>query len=257
MAKGTKKQGASKKPVASSPLGKKAARKEKQVEQVVPVEKKTTKNRETVSAKVVDVTGKDAGTIKLPSDIFSASINDVLIAQAIRVFLANQRSGTSSTKTRGEVTGSTRKIYRQKGTGRARHGGIRAPIFVGGGIVFGPKPRDHSLTMSKKMKKKALFSSLSARRGDNALTFVTGVEKLQPKTKEAAKMLANITSADEKHVLFVMSEDADSVKRAFRNLPQVTLLPYSQLTTYAVMAAGSIVFTKDAAEKMSSHFLKG
>lgn len=213
--------------------------------------------RKMTSMKLVDLAGKDAGAMQLPSEIFAAEVNNVLIAQAIRVFLANQREGSASTKTRGEVRGSTRKIYRQKGTGRARHGGIRAPIFVGGGIVFGPHPRDYSLKLSKKMKKKALFSALSSRMAENALTFVAGVEKMSPKTKEAAKTFTNLSVADKKRVLFVVSDSAEGVKKATRNLPYITILPYAQLNTYDVVSAHAIVFMQEAAAKLEGHFLKG
>ncbi len=213
--------------------------------------------RKMTSMKLVDLAGKDAGAMQLPSEIFAAEINNALIAQAIRVFLANQREGSASTKTRGEVRGSTRKIYRQKGTGRARHGGIRAPIFVGGGIVFGPHPRDYSLKLSKKMKKKALFSALSARNAEHALTIVAGAEKMSPKTKEAAKTFANLSVADKKRVLFVVSDTAESVKKSTRNLPYITILPYAQLNTYDVVSAHAIVFMQEAAVKLEGHFLKG
>ena len=112
---------------------------------------------------VFDIKGKNVGSISLPESIFKAKVNPQVVAQAVRVYLANQRQGTSSTKTRGEVQGSTRKIYRQKGTGRARHGSIRAPIFVHGGVAFGPKPRDFSLKIPSKIKQQALFSAFSSK----------------------------------------------------------------------------------------------
>src|SRR5581483_3879222 len=122
-----------------------------------------------LSASVYDLKGKAIGRVTLPSEVFGVEENPHLLAQAVRVYLANQRQGTVSTKTRGEVQGSTRKIYRQKGTGRARHGGIRAPIFVHGGIVFGPKPREFSLSMPQKMRRLALFTALSGKVKDGEL----------------------------------------------------------------------------------------
>ena len=113
----------------------------------------TKKNTAGLTVDVYDTRGKVVEKMHLPKDIFGVDVNQQLIAQAVRVYLANKRQGTVSTKTRGEVTGSTRKIYRQKGTGRARHGSIRAPIFVHGGLVFGPKPRDYSMKFPKKMRK--------------------------------------------------------------------------------------------------------
>src|SRR3990170_8751536 len=121
-----------------------------------------------LQAILFNIDGESVGKISLPPEIFAYKVGPKLLAQAVYIHLANQRAGTRSTKTRSQVTGSTRKIYRQKGTGRARHGDITAPIFVGGGIVGGPKPRDYSANMNKKQKRKALFISLSekAKRGE-------------------------------------------------------------------------------------------
>jgi large subunit ribosomal protein L4 len=119
-----------------------------------------------------DAAGKVTGSVSLPEEVFGAKINKRLIAQAVRIYLANQREGSASTKSRGEVQGSTRKIYRQKGTGRARHGGVRAPIFVHGGIAHGPKPRDFSLKMPQKMKRAALFATLSLKAQTNAVRVI-------------------------------------------------------------------------------------
>src|SRR3989338_1504391 len=141
---------------------------------------------------VYDLKGKSVGKINLPKEIFGVKVNDKLMAQAVRVYLANQRQGTVSTKTRGEVKGSSRKIYRQKGTGRARHGSIRAPIFVKGGLVFGPKPRDFGLSLPKKMKKAALFAALSAKLRDGEVKVVQGFEKLPAKTKNVAESLSKM-----------------------------------------------------------------
>ena len=128
-----------------------APAKKKEVKAEVSIVEKVSE-KATVSVNVVGIDGKISGKIALPGEIFGEKVNKALLAQAVRVYLANQRQGNASTKTRGEVEGSTRKIYRQKGTGRARHGSVRAPIFVKGGIVFGPKPRDFSLDMPKKKK---------------------------------------------------------------------------------------------------------
>jgi len=152
-----------------APVAKKAVEKKEKVE--AAVSPKGTSFKEAAAApkaaglkvEVIDTVGKVVETMELPKELFGAKINSVLMAQAVRVYLANQRLGTASTKTRGEVDGSTRKIYRQKGTGRARHGGIRAPIFVKGGIAHGPKPRDYSLLLSKNMRIAALRSALSAK----------------------------------------------------------------------------------------------
>ena len=170
-------------------------------------------------ATVVDTKGKAKGKITLPKEAFGEPVNKQLIAQAVRVYLANQREGGASTKTRGQVRGSTRKIYRQKGTGRARHGNIRAPIFVGGGIVFGPVPHDFALSMPEKMKRKALAGALTSRYQEGNIFFVDGIEKLEPKTKYVAQMLEALSLTDS--VLLVVTATAHNIVRAARNIPEI------------------------------------
>jgi large subunit ribosomal protein L4 len=193
---------------------------------------------------VVGVDGKAAGTITLPEAFFGAKENKQLIAQAVRVYMANQRTGHAATKTRGMVEGSTRKIYKQKGTGRARHGGIRAPIFVGGGIVFGPQPRDFSLKFPQKMKKAALASALSQQYAAGNIIVVSGLADLKPKTKLFAKAFEN--TGLQKNILFVVSKEATNVKRGARNIANVDIIPVSDLHTYGVVTHNKIVFMKEA-----------
>lgn len=203
-----------------------------------------------MSITVVDTDGKPAGKMTLPHDLFAVKVNKPLLAQAVRVYLANQRSGSASTKTRGEVEGSTRKIYKQKGTGRARHGGIRAPIFVGGGIVFGPKPRDYSLKFPKVMKKVALASALTSQLADGNIIVVDGLGKLTPKTKFMAKALAAVgTSAN---TLLVTTQKADGVVRASRNLAGVDTIGAVSLNAYTLISHKKIVFMKEAIKEIAS-----
>src|SRR3989338_10897476 len=122
---------------------------------MVTIKKTTTVKKTSPSLVIYNIEGKEEKTIELPKDIFSVSANPSLLAQAVRVYLVNQRQGNVKVKTRSEVIGSTRKIYRQKGTGKARHGAIKAPIFVGGGVAHGPKQKDYNLKFNKKMRKKA------------------------------------------------------------------------------------------------------
>jgi large subunit ribosomal protein L4 len=218
---------------------------------------KADKQYASISINVVGIDGKVTGKISLPGEMFGEKLNKALIAQAVRVYLANQRQGTASTKTRGEVDGSTRKIYRQKGTGRARHGSVRAPIFVKGGIVFGPKPRDFSLSLPQKMKRKALFIALSAKVADNELTVIDGLASIEPKTKNFAKMLTDLGMIEKKKtVLFVTSGDAASILRAGRNVPSVHFIPSQLLNTYEVLGAYKIIVMKDAIAEMRKHFFK-
>lgn len=187
---------------------------------------------------------------KLPAELFGAKVNEKLLAQSVRVYLANQREGGAKTKTRGQVEGSTRKIYRQKGTGKARHGSIRAPIFVGGGIVFGPVTRDFHLTMSKNMKRAALISALSAKASDTMV--VDTLDALALKTKLVVAALA-AAGAIEK-VLLVVSNDATTLKKAARNIHDVDIIGAKELHPYALLTHKKIVFTKKALEESAAHF---
>lgn len=214
--------------------------------------KKTTKTVKTkpadaekgVKIPVVGVDGKSAGSVLLPIDVFGVKPNKQLMAQAVRVYLANQRVGHAATKTRGQVEGSTRKIYRQKGTGRARHGAIRAPIFVGGGIVFGPQPRDYSLKFPQKMRRAALASALSLQQSQGNMIVVSGLSDIAQKTKNMAQALSAVGATGS--TLLVISPDATGVVRAARNLPDTDILPVSDIHTYGVLSHKKIIFMKEA-----------
>lgn len=216
--------------------------------------------KDEITVDVMDMKGKIIETIDLPKDIFGAPVNKELLTQAVRVYLANQRRGTVSTKTRGEVKGSTKKIHRQKGTGRARHGSKRAPIFVHGGLVFGPKPRDYSLKLPEKMKRKALFSALSAKARDKNFKIVAGLEKMKPKTKEFVHVLKNLSlDGKKKNILFVVpsySNEMKSVVKAVRNVEGVSYIAAYQLSPYEVLKSRTILCMKDAISAMEETFLK-
>ncbi len=216
----------------------------------VALQKATVRVESGLSVPVVGADGKAKGKMTLPKEFFDVAVNKKLLAQAVRVFLANQRVGNSSTKTRGEVEGSTRKIYRQKGTGRARHGAIRAPIFVGGGIVFGPKPRDYRLTMTAKMKKVALAGALTDKLRARQIIVVDGFDSLKPKTKLFAAAFAAVGGG--KHTLFVVSKDAANLTRATRNIATVESMVVENLHPYAVLAHDKVVFTKEALKHYES-----
>ncbi len=196
-----------------------------------------------VRISVVGLDGKAAGSMTLPADLFAAKINKQLMAQAVRVYLANQRVGHASTKTRGEVEGSTRKIYKQKGTGKARHGGIRAPIFVGGGIVFGPKPRDYSLAFPRKMKHVALASALTQQLSNKNIIVVSGLSAVA-KTKVVAGALTAVGAT--RRTLLITPKESAVLVRAGRNIEGVDILPVSEVNTYSVLMHGKVVFMKEA-----------
>lgn len=195
------------------------------------------------SVPVYSLTGRATGTMVLPKEIFGAKINKNLLAQAVRVYETNQKTHFAKTKTRGEVRGSTAKIYRQKGTGRARHGAIRAPIFVGGGITFGPKPRKVRLTLPQKMKKAALISALSSKMADKQILGLRGLEKATGKTKEMAKLLEKLAV---KNGLIVT--DKKKVYQAVRNIPKLSVLPANQLNAYEILKHENLILTKEALE---------
>ncbi len=207
-----------------------------------------------LTASVVDTAGKAAGTMELPEALFGTTVNKNLLAQAVRIYQANQRAGSASVKTRGQVTGSTRKIYKQKGTGKARHGGIRAPIFVGGGIVFGPTPRDYSLQMPKKMKSVALASALTHVYQQGFMTFVDGLESLPAKTKAIAASLNALEAGSS--VLLVLAEKSTSVARASRNIEGVEVMPVANLHPYALLSHKKVIIMKTAIAEGAKRFIK-
>jgi len=208
-----------------------------------------------VKVDVFDLTGKVNGSMELPTELFGVEINRQIMAQAIRVYLANQRQGTQSTKTRGEVKGSTRKIYRQKGTGRARHGGITAPIFVGGGIALGPKPRDHSMSFPKKMRRVALASALTTQLAAGKLKIVDGLEGIEPKTKVFVDTLKKFELDEKKKkILVIIPTKTENVSRAVRNVEGVTFANANQINTYEVLNTKTLLIMKSAVETLTETF---
>lgn len=213
-----------------------------------------------LTMELYDVRGKVVDAIDLPKEIFGAKVNDQLMAQAIRVYLANQRMGTASTKTRGEVRGSTKKIWAQKHTGRARHGSRKAPIFVGGGIVSGPKQRDFSLRVSKKMRRLALFSSLTSKLKKGEIRGITGFGKIEPKTKLMVNAMKNlgINEKDIKVLLVVPShkKEFENLYRAARNIKGVNVQGVNLLNAYEVLDNKMILLMKESLKSMEDRFLK-
>lgn len=214
--------------------------------------RKSSVKEATVSLKiaVIGVDGIAKGNMSLPVEVFGIVPNKNLIAQAIRVYLANQRQGTASTKTRSEVVGSTRKIYRQKGTGRARHGAVKAPIFVGGGIAFGPHPHDFSLKFPQKMRKAALISALSEKAQAGFIKIIDG--EFSGKTKEAAKLMKSlelVKKGKAERVLFI-TDTNENTTRATHNLKGIELENAQTLSTYGVVVNKNVVFMKSAIEEV-------
>jgi large subunit ribosomal protein L4 len=189
--------------------------------------------------------GKTGGSVELPAEVFDAQANISLLHQVVVAQLAAARQGTHSTKTRGEVSGGGKKPYRQKGTGRARQGSIRAPQFAGGGIVHGPQPRDYSQRTPKKMKAAALRGALSDRARAGQLHVVSAlVDGDTPSTKTARKLLESVTDA--RRVLVVLNRTDEVAWVSVRNLPHVHVIAPDQLNTYDVLVNDDVVFTKDS-----------
>ncbi len=207
--------------------------------------------RVSLSVPVYSLAGRADGTLTLPKEIFGQKVNKKLLSQAMRVYMTNQKNLTGFTKTRGEVEGSTAKIYRQKGTGRARHGGIRAPIFVGGGIVFGPKPRKVKLELPQRMKKAALLSAFSFKVTDKNIIGLAGIEKASGKTKEIVKLMLSVKKQDNASALIVTGDKTDNAVRAVRNIPGVDILPVNLINAYEVVKHDLLLITKEAVEKLS------
>ncbi len=206
---------------------------------------------------IYDINAKNIGEITLPTSIFGAKISKTLIAQAIRVYLANQRTSYAKTKHRGNVHGTTKKVWAQKGTGRARHGSRKAPIFVGGGIALGPRgEQNYSLKLSKTMKRAAVRAVLSQFAAEKRIIVIDKISTLTPKTKEAIKLIAGLRSENEllnksKKLAIVTSKSDHNVKRAFGNLQGSNLLSLKSLNAYDLSNQNFLIFSKKAISKLT------
>ena len=198
--------------------------------------------------KVYKMDGTEAGTMKLNDKVFGVEYNEPLIHQAVVTRLANERQGTKSTLTRTEVRGGGRKPWRQKGTGNARQGSIRAPQWIKGGVVFAPKPRDFSKDMNKKAKVAALLSALSKKVADGEFVVVDKLEVKEGKTKEMVAFQKALGL--EKSAIIYMDNDDVNVIRAAQNIQKLSTLPIAQISTYEIVANAKVVMTKAAVKKI-------
>jgi len=216
----------------------------------MPRVKKTT---EKLELPVLDTKGQETGKISLPEEIFNAKINKPLMEQAVRVFLANQRQGTVQTKTRGDVRGGGKKPWKQKGTGRARQGSTRAPHWRGGGVTFGPMPRDYSLELSDKMKKLAFYSSLTSKLKESKIKVISELNGLEGKTKNMQKALKalNITGS----ILLALPKDSLKIVKAVRNIENIEVVPANLLNTYSVIKNSNLIFLKSSLTLLEESFL--
>ena len=200
---------------------------------------------------VMNMQGEQVDEIELHADIFEASVNVPLMHQAVVRQLANQRAGTHQTKTRSENNRSKSKWYRQKGTGRARHGSRNAPIFVGGGIAHGPMPRSYNKKMPRKMRRAALRSALSVKAMEQQLIVVDNLTMPAPKTKEMVRVLKNLAASDKK-ILILLPDANEPVELSGRNLPNVNILRAQYLNIRDLLVADLVIVPLSALEVIES-----
>ncbi|MGI6365853.1 MAG: 50S ribosomal protein L4 [Bacillota bacterium] len=196
--------------------------------------------------------GEQVGELELSPAIFAAPVNEAAVHEVVVAYLANQRRGTADTKTRGLVRGGGRKPWRQKGTGRARHGSTRSPIWTGGGTVFGPHPRDYTTRLPKKIKRAALKSALTSKFNNDQIIVLDQLTMEAPKTKEILQILKNLKV--EGKAVIITADSAPAVYKSARNIPGVSTSIANNINTYQVLNGGSIILTKDAVAKIEEVF---
>ncbi|MGV3707168.1 MAG: 50S ribosomal protein L4 [Arcticibacter sp.] len=205
---------------------------------------------------VLNISGKETGAkVQLPEAIFGVQPNDHAIYLDVKQYLANQRQGTHKSKQRNEIAGSTRKLYKQKGTGGARAGNIKSPLFNGGGRVFGPQPRDYSFKLNKKLKQLARRSALSYKAQDNSIVVLEDFSFDTIKTKNYAKLVSDLNVATEK-TLLVLPAANNNVYLSSRNLKKSKVITADQLNTYDVLNAGKLILTTGSVKLLEEAFAK-
>ena len=197
---------------------------------------------------VLNVLGEEIDEIELSDEVFGVDINERAVHEVVKSQLASRRQGTQSAKTRTEVRGGGRKPWRQKGTGRARLGSIRAPHWVGGGVTFAPKPRDYSYKVPKKVRRLAMKSALTSKVTNNEMIVLDELTLETPKTKEMVKILENV-NADNK-ALIVMDEKNDNIVKSAKNIPNVETILLDTLNVYEILNYDSFIITKAAVKKV-------
>ena len=197
---------------------------------------------------MMTIEGKDAGKLKLSDAVFGITPNENAVREVIKNFLANNRQGTQSAKTRGDVRGGGRKPFRQKGTGRARQGSTTDPTKVGGGVAFAPKPRSYSYTLPKKVKKLAMISALSSKAQNKELIVLDKLEIADYRTKDVVEMLKNVKAA--KKALIVTTDKDEKVVKSAANIPNVETTNVSRMNVYEIVNHTNFIATKAAIEKI-------
>ena len=202
---------------------------------------------------ILNIKGENVGPLELNETLFNTEISEHSVYEVVKNQLANKRQGTQSAKTRSEVRGGGRKPFRQKGTGRARQGSIRAPHYTGGGVVFAPKPRDYSYKVPKKLRRKASYSVLTSKVVDGELIVLDDLKLENNKTKEAASVLNAVDAGKKAYV--VTAENDNDVYRSFRNIEGVDVASASLINVYDLVRHNKLVITKDAIAKLEEVFI--
>jgi len=208
-----------------------------------------------VTLPIYNTEGKEIDTLKLDQGIFDGKVNSDVMHQAVLAYRANQRRGLASTKTMGEVSGGGRKPWRQKGTGRARAGSIRSPLWRHGGVIFAPHPRDFSFTLPEKIRKLALRSSLNAKMNEDNLILLDDIKMDEAKTKEAARLLSNLKIKGAKALLLLDKPDKN-IKLASRNIGSLTVNRAQDTNVYEVLSVNKIIITKEALRELTNRLKK-
>ena len=210
-----------------------------------------------MEVKVLNVSGKETGAkVQLPESVFGIEPNDHAIYLDVKQYLANQRQGTHKSKQRNEIAGSTRKLHKQKGTGGARAGSIKSPLFNGGGRVFGPQPRDYSFKLNKKLKSLARKSALSYKAKDNSILILEDFNFDSIKTKNYIKMEADLNVTNDKTLLVLAGAENNNVYLSSRNLKKTKVISVEQLNTYDVLNAGKLLLTSGALKTLEEALAK-
>jgi large subunit ribosomal protein L4 len=199
-----------------------------------------------LTARFFNAAGEPGDAVQLPEELFDGVVHEAALHQTIKAYLANQRQGNASTKTRAEIRGGGKKIWRQKGTGRARQGSIRAPHWRGGGVVFGPTPRSYRQDVPRKLKALARRSAFNQRALNGEITVLEGWKLEAPKTKQVLSLLGKMGVAGAKRVLLLTDGSKETVFRSARNLPNVEVLPFAQASAYDLLKARQVVIEQAA-----------
>jgi large subunit ribosomal protein L4 len=210
-----------------------------------------------MEVKILNISGKETGaSVQLPESVFGIEPNDHAIYLDVKQYLANQRQGTHKAKQRNEIAGSTRKLYKQKGTGGARAGSIKSPLFNGGGRVFGPQPRDYSFKLNKKLKSLARKSALSYKAKDSSIVVLEDFNFDSIKTKNYIKMEADLNVTNDKTLLVLAGAENNNVYLSSRNLKKTKVISVEQLNTYDVLNAGKLLLTTGALKTLEEALAK-